>query len=248
MQDAEGYPYTITNTPYNRLRHFEYAGRRIMYAFDDENVVEETYTPGIFNCRSAGGRLVQVSDTAAVTTAIVEGDRDGYVSLCTKWLSATLQRDYIATYVRGSRRLDYDAKEDRYVVDGGMFRVDKNGNAEAAHHGPDGRIEGYSGLCIVNTEARDSIEVVDPQLGRLVVTEVTQMIIGKLMFLLHPSDDRVFLDQLDGIARAHAKMLIDAGPPLSTYDAVPRYDDMRGGEPVAQPAPAGAEKGGEGRP
>ena len=248
MQDADGYPYTILNTPYNRLRHYEYAGRRIMYAFDGDNVVEETYTPGIFNCRTTGGRLVQISDTAAITTAIVENDRDRYASLCIKWLSATLQRDYIATYVRGSRRLEYDARLDRYVVDGGMFRVDKHGNAEAARHRPDGSIDGYHSLCIVNTEARSDMEVVDPQLGRLVVSEATQMIVGKLMFLLHPSDDKVFLDQLGGTALAHARRLIDAGPPSSTYDAVPRYDDMRGGDSVQQRAAGkGDEDNGGGR-
>ena len=254
MQDADGSPYTILNTPYNKLRHYDYAGRRIMYAFDEDNRIEETYTPGVFNCHSTGGRLVQISDTAAVTTAIVDGDRDGYVRLCTRWLSATIQRDYIATYVRGSSRLGYDAKEDAYLVDGGLFRIDKHGNAESAIHGADGRKVGHRSLCIVNTEARGEIEVVDPQLGRIRVAEVTQMIIAKLMFLLHPSHDAVFLEQLGPVVREHVDRLIAAGPPLSTYDAVPRYDDIRGGEaaysqpPLPEPHGGPDRNGGGGRP
>ena len=230
MVDARGFPYTIHNTPYNRLRYMDYAGQRIMYAFDDDNVIEETYTPGIFNCRSLG-RLVQISDTAAVTTTIVEQDVGAYVALCKTWLDSTIQAEYIATYVKGSARLSYDDAAKRYVVDGGMFRVDKNGNAEAMVHDADGRAAGWNSLCIVNTQAREKLEVIDPQLGRITISEKTQMVVGKLMFLLHPSNDRVFLDQLDPTAKAHAKRLIYAGPPESTYD-MPRYDDIRGGGQV----------------
>lgn len=241
MQDARGFPYTIHNTPYNRLRYIDYAGRRIMYAFDEDNIVQETYTPGIFNCRMSG-RIVQISDTAAVTLAIVEQDVGAYVALCKRWLDATIQKEYIETYVRGSRRLAYDADAKKYLVDGGMFRVDENGNAETAVHDKDGSRAGWSFLCIVNTQARESMDVVDPQLGRITVSEKTQMIVGKLMFLLHPTDDRVFLNQLDKITGAHARKLIRAGQPDSTYDA-PRYDDMRGG--AAFPAHPDPSPGGE---
>lgn len=243
MQDASGYPYTIHNTPYNRLRYIDYAGRRIMYAFDDENVVEETYTPGIFNCR-ARGRLIQISDAAAVTSTIVDQDKNAYDSLCMRWIDSEIQQEYIDTYVRGNRRLSYDPAAKKYVVDGGMFRVDMYGTAESARHDGRGNVTHWSSLCIVNTEARTSMDVVDPQLGRITVNEKTQMTVGKLMFLLHPSRDDVFLQQLDPVTRAHAENLIAAGPPESTYD-VPRYDDIRGGaggpEPDAAPAAAAAE-------
>lgn len=235
MQDAKGYPYTIVNSPYNRLRYISYAGRRIMYSFDKDNVVEETYTPGVFNCRM-GGRLVQISDTAAVTTSILEMNRDAYVRLCKSWLDATIQKEYIDMFVNGNRRLSYDKNNNMYLVDGGMFKVDADGNALMAKHADDGARIGYGFLCIVNTEARHRMDVVDPQLGRISISEKTQMVVGKLMFLLHPTGDRVFLDQLDPFARAHAMRLIADGPPKSTYD-MPRYDDMRGGEaPYAEPA------------
>ena len=237
MQDANGYPYTIHNTPYNRLRYQDYAGRRIMYAFDDDNVIEETYTPGIFNCRSRG-RLVQISDTAAVASSIVRQDRDAYADLFARWFSATIQKEYIETYVKGSRRLSYDGAAKTYMVDDGIFKVDEDGNAYSANHDPSGKRIGWSPLCIVNTEARESMEVVDPQLGRISVSEKTQMVVGKLMFLLHPTDDCVFRHQLDDITNAHVARLIEAGPPDSTYD-MPRYDDIRGG---ATPAPRADER------
>ena len=239
MQDARGYPYTIHNTPYNRLRYIDYAGRRIMYAFDDDNIVEETYTPGIFNCRTRG-RLIQISDTAAVTSAIVERDAEAYSALCMRWLDATIQQEYIETYVRGNRRLSYDAAAKKYLVDGGIFRVDHDGNAEMSQHSRDGRHTGWSFLCIVNTEPRKKMDVVDPQLGRISINEKTQMVIAKLMFLLHPSEDPVFIGQLGPIVKAHAMKLIRAGPPESTYDA-PRYDDVRGG---AAPLPDETTGGG----
>lgn len=258
MQDADDYPFTIENTPYNRLRYMDYAGRRIMYAFDDRNAAEETYTPGIFNCRFDGGRLIQVADTAAVTECIVSSDVERYVSMCLKWWSATVQKDYLDTYVRGSRRLSYNDKERAYEVDGGMFRVDDLGNAHSARFNSKGK-RSYRPLCIVNTQARSGIEVVDPQLGRIVVNEKTQMIVAKLMFLLHPaSDDTVFLGQLGKTVRQHVDRLIAAGPPASTYDAVRaaggtadadaddtdgdygrpamRYDDVRGVEAPLAPA------------
>lgn len=245
MQDARGFPYTVVNSPYNRLRYIDYAGNRIMYAFDDDNIVEETYTPGIFNCRM-GERLVQISDTAAVTSAIVARDVDAYAKLCRRWLDATIQREYIDTYVRGNRRLSYDADKDMYLVDGGMFMVDPAGNALMAVHDTDGARTGHSFLCIVNTESRSRMDVVDPQLGRISISEKTQMVVGKLMFLLHPSGDRVFLDQLDEFALAHAMKLIADGPPKSTFD-MPRYDDMQGGESAharRDAPPAGASIGG----
>lgn len=238
MQDADDYPFTIENTPYNRLRYMDYAGRRIMYAFDGSNTVEETYTPGIFNCRFEGGRLIQVADTAAVTECIVSSDAKRYVSMCVKWWSATVQKDYLDTYVRGSRRLSYNAEEGAYEVDGGMFRVNDRGNAYSAQFSKNGK-RSYRPLCIVNTQARSGIEVVDPQLGRIVINEKTQMIVAKLMFLLHPAaDDDVFLGQLGKTVRQHVDRLIAAGPPASTYDATAaaRYDDVRGVEAPLAPA------------
>ena len=247
MQDARGFPYTIVNSPYNRLRYISYAGRRINYAFDADCIIEETYTPGVFNCRM-GGKLVQISDTAAVTAAITEMDKGAYVKLCKSWLDATIQKDYIDMYVNGNRRLSYDKDGDMYLVDGGMFKVDSHGNALVATHADDGAMTGHKFLCIVNTEARHRMDVVDPQLGRISISAQTQMVVGKLMFLLHPTGDNVFLNQLDRFAHAHAMRLIADGPPKSTYD-MPRYDDMRGGEtayaePAAEsaaPAPAEAE-------
>ena len=241
MQDASGYPYTIQNTPYNCLRYQDYAGRRIMYAFDDDNIIEETYTPGIFNCRSMG-RHVQISDTAAVASSIVRQDLAAYTDLFSRWFSATIQKEYIETYVKGSRRLSYDGAAKTYMVDDGIFKVDEDGNAYSAVHDQSGKIAGWSPLCIVNTEARESMDVFDPQLGRIAVSEKTQMVVGKLMFLLHPTDDSVFRHQLDAITNAHVARLIEAGPPDSTYD-MPRYDDIRGG---AAPAPAGGAGGGGG--
>ena len=244
MQDSNGYPYTILASPYNRLRFMDYAGRRIMYAFDDDNVVEETYTPGIFNCRTGGGRLIQISDTAAVTSAIVNRDKAAYIDLCLRWLSATHQKEYIQTYIRGNRRLAFDERAGKYTVDDGMFRVDTNGNAESAQHSPCGELTNWRSLCIVNTEARERMEVVDPQLGRIIITEKTQMIVGKLLFLLHPSEDDVFLGQLDSVAHAHARRLIAAGPPTSTYDAM-RRDDIRGGAPAVGGAPDDSDGAGD---
>ena len=241
MQDADDYPYTIENTAYNRLRYMDYAGRRIMYAFDGENAVDETYTPGIFNCYFSGTRLIQVADTASVAECIVSRDTERYRDMCTKWWSATVQKDYVDTYVRGSRRLSYNAKANVYEVDDGMFRVDQHANAFSARFTRDGK-RSYRSLCIVNNEARSELDVVDPQLGRLKINEKTQMIIAKLMFLLHPpGGDDVFLVQLGGTVRKHVDRLIAAGPPASTYDALgaaARYDDVRGAEaPLAPLAP-----------
>ena len=247
MQDADDYAYTIENTPYNRLRYMDYAGRRIMYGFDDDNTVEETYTPGIFNCRFMRGRLIQVADTAAVAECIVSGDAERYADMCTKWWSATVQKDYIDTYIRGSRRLSYNAEEKAYEVDDGMFRIDQHANASSARFTKTGK-RSYRPLCIVNNEARKEMEVVDPQLGRITVNEKTQMIIAKLMFLLHPAgDDEVFLNQLGKTVRAHVDRLVKAGPPASTYDAIgaaaaaARYDDVRGAEAPLEARPQRAE-------
>ena len=231
MQDPDGYPFTVENSTYNHLRYVDYAGRRIMYKFQGsvagrgggsggseaaEDVVEETYTPGIFNCRS-GDKLVQISDTAAVMQAIIDDDRAGYRDLCGRWYNMSIQHEYIETYIRGSSRLSHDKAGKKFIVDGGMFAVSYKANAMFAEDGMGMRR--WVPLCIVNTESRREQTLYDPQMGRITITEMTQMIIGKLMFLLHPTRDEVFLEQLTGKARKHAEMLIGARRPDSTYDA-----------------------------
>ena len=229
MQDPDGYPFTVENSTYNHLRYVDYAGRRITYKFQGsvgggsdgaseaaEDVVEETYTPGIFNCRS-GDKLVQISDTAAVMQAIIDDDRAGYRGLCSRWYSMSIQHEYIETYIRGSSRLSHDKAGKKFLVDGGIFAVSYKANAMFAQDEAGARR--WVPLCIVNTESRREQTLCDPQMGRITITEMTQMIIGKLMFLLHPARDQVFLEQLTGKALKHAEMLIDARRPDSTYDA-----------------------------
>lgn len=75
----------------------------------------------------------------------------------------------------------------------------------------------WSYLCLVVEDGRkksgggDEPGVRVPGKGAWKMTAVTRMVVAKIAFLLHPANDRVFLDQLPGHMRSSVVRMIKDG-------------------------------------
>ena len=99
-------------------------------------------------------------------------------------------------------RVKKNKEQDRYEVDD-MFGVNSHGIA--LYRTLDGQ---WHNLCLVVQQAVKPRELDLPGLGPTLLNEITQTILAKIMFLLFPNEERVFMDQLPDHARKHVRHLI----------------------------------------
>ena len=214
---------------YHRLKYAHFDGNRIFHSFDGAGTrVEETYNDGIFNAyMGVGGGgggvdedeaelVVQISDTASLAESILANDKDKYRRIFYEWYSRFMQDEVVdymiasgspervqAVAEAGGDNVDGEPSGKSYIVDG-RFKVDGRGAAYVKKGG------NWEYLCIVVTPAGEdecsTIEI--PGRGPITMTAVTRTVMAKIAFLLYPTRDRVFLDQLPRDMRASVLRMI----------------------------------------
>lgn len=190
---------TLPLSPYTALKHKYFHGNRIIYKFNDEMEVMETYTDGIFNCTLRSERL-QIRKRDDIAKAIV---RHHETNDCT-YYEQIFATEYAKHYrtdllmqlleVYGER---VKVRGDAFVIDG-IFRVDQHGNAYVK----EANKYGWKNICIV-VQGKLKPRYIDTPIGSIQLDETAMTIIAKTTFLLFPNlEDTVFGQQLpDGVKR-----------------------------------------------
>ena len=180
-----------------KLKHFN--GNRIFHSFSDTMRVEETYSDGIFNCYDSKDKLIQIADKDAIANLIFKKDTEGYVKLFNHWADIRFQEELIPLFFSEySDRINYDSEEGMYIIDN-VFCVSNTGNAFYCNS-----MGSWCKICLVTSTVmymEDDIDITFLNTDDNTITKKTQVVFGKIMFLLFPKWDIVFLDQLPGKLR-----------------------------------------------
>ena len=198
--------YTLPKNNYFVLKLNHFDGNRIFYDFEKNGAhVEETYNDGIFNCYY-GKHTIQIADGVTVAGIILDKNYDAFVSLFKKWYEIKAENDIISGLLsQYSDRINFDKKTGIYIIDD-IFGVDTHGITMCRTKG-----NNWKNICLVVQSSKQSTEFIMPLGKTVVVNQITQIIISKMMFLLFPKPDKVFFNQLPLKARTHVKYLIERG-------------------------------------
>ena len=185
-----------------KLKHFD--GNRIFYTFGQTTArVEETFDDGIFNCWH-GEHQIQIADGEGIAKIILEKDYDGFFVLFAKWHGIKMQKEIIDAMIRPHGGRIKHVKDDMYEIDN-TFAVDSHGVAH--YRAEDSQ---WRHLCLVAKTSVKEKTAEFPGLGPVVLNEITQTILAKIMFLLYPKPDRVFMNQLPEYLKKQVLHLIKA--------------------------------------
>ena len=66
---------------------------------------------------------------------------------------------------------------------------------------------GWNSICLVVPKSNEPMELYLPDIGLMLLNEITQTIIAKMLFLLFPTNNSGFLNQLKGKSQTHAATL-----------------------------------------
>lgn len=188
LVEMDGRVELLPNNDYTALRVVKFGGERISHDFGDGCVIQETYNRGVYNCE-CGGESIQVYDGGLLARAILDDDGESYREIFAEWHGAKLQEHAVdaATGPYGDRvRRDGD----KYLVDDD-WAVDQNGWAFYRHD--DGE---WRGLCLVANRTVDRMVVLPGHEKPVTVNGKTWIVIAKILFLLFPVPEPVFMRQL----------------------------------------------------
>lgn len=194
IQSNSGEMDLRAKTPYFILKLKHFNGNRIFHKFSDKIHVEETYSDGIFNCYDSNNKLVQIADKDAIAELIFNKDVKGYIKLVNKWADIKFQEDLIGLFFSEYQdRIWIQPMAKKIVIDS-VFSVSYDGNASYWQQG-----KGWKPLCIVpstKTHIEGDIGVTLPGGDYTIINKKTLIVFGKIMFLLFPKQDIIFLNQL----------------------------------------------------
>ena len=190
LVELDGKLEMLPNNDYTKLRIVKFGGSRITHDFGGGCRVSETYNRGIYNCE-CGGEMVQIYDGGVLARAILDGDTTAYREIFREWHCAKLQDEVVEVAI-GAFRDRVRRRGGMYVVDG-VWGVDTNGGAMFYH------MDKWHNLCLV---AGDTGNRTISLAGSPVhVNARTWIVIAKILFLLFPRPERVFMSQLPRVLR-----------------------------------------------
>ena len=192
----------LPNNAYTHLRFEKFNGGRIRHDFGDGCVVQETYNRGIYNCE-CDGELIQIYDGAHIAQCIIDDDRAAYRRAFTEWFSAKMESEVVNNAIApfGER---VRAEKDKYVIDN-VWAVGHHGGAMQRASDGDWR-----NLCLVADPTNEQDIMLPGRSAPVRVNSRTWVVIGKILFLLFPRPERIFMGQLpknlqDMVRRSYAQ-------------------------------------------
>ncbi|MBI4258311.1 MAG: hypothetical protein HY619_05085 [Thaumarchaeota archaeon] len=191
----QGKVETLPKTPYTILKHLHFRGRRIIYTFNKEMKVVETYDDGIFNAHMKSGHL-QIRKRDRLAEAVIEHHEKGETSNFQALFSeeyAEQNRLELIKHLVGEYRGRVRFEENLTEVDG-LFAVDQHGNAYVKD---DSALPAdWRKLCLV-AQGQLTPRYVETPIGPVRLDERGLTILAKILFLLNPNmEDSVFASQL----------------------------------------------------
>jgi len=190
---------TLPLSPYTVLKHKHFHGNRIIYKFNSDMEVTETYTDGIFNCRLRSEKL-QIRKRDDIAKAIMQHHQTNDCAYYEQIFASEYAKHYRTDLLMQLLEV-YDERVrvqgDTFVIDG-IFRVDQHGNAYVKQANK----YGWKNICIV-VQGKLKPHYIDTPIGSIQLDETALTIIAKITFLLFPNlEDTVFAQQLpDNVKR-----------------------------------------------
>jgi len=187
---------TVPNTLYNQVKYRDFKGDRILYHFNDDMYIQETYDNGIFNA-FINEETLNIRDSVALCECIKEHKKskssEKYELLFKKLYlrdnKDKIMKEMISVF---GERVEMITRDDvtRYIVDD-RFMVDSHG---VSHYKSD--VGHWKFLCTV-AQGNLSKMTINTKIGDIDLESTELTIMGKIGFLLAPDiTDNVFLHQL----------------------------------------------------
>lgn len=190
--ELDGRPELLPNNDYTQLRFVRFDGGRINHDFGDGCIIQETYNRGIYNCE-CDGELIQIYDGGQVARAILDDDVEAYRTVFNEWYSERTEHEIVEMAVRGFgdrvKRGKLGKDVDGYIVDD-LWGVRTDGGAMYHHDNT------WRHICLVASRTEDREIVLNGHAKPVKVGARTWVVIAKIMFLLNPRPERVFMGQL----------------------------------------------------
>ena len=187
LVDLDGQLEILPNNDYTQLRMVRFEGGRINHDFGDGCVIQETYNRGIYNCE-CDGELIQIYDGGHLARSILENDIDAYRATFNKWYSEQLQAEVVDAAIAPFKDRVHRSG-DIYIVDE-VWGVNIDGGALKMVHGK------FEPLCLVADRTEDRQVVLPGYHKPIKVNTKTWVTIAKILFLLCPRPEPVFMGQL----------------------------------------------------
>lgn len=192
--EMDGRPELLPNNDYTQLRFMRFDGGRIHHDFGDGCIIQETYNRGIYNCE-CDGELIQIYDGGQVARAILDDDIEAYRTVFSEWYGERTEHEVVGAVIRefGDRvkRGKLGKGVDGYIVDD-LWGVRTDGGAMYYHNNM------WHHICLVASRTEDREIVLNGHTKPVKVSARTWVVMAKIMFLLHPRPERVFMGQLPG--------------------------------------------------
>jgi hypothetical protein len=187
---------TVPNTLYNQVKYRDFKGDRILYHFNDDMYIQETYDNGIFNA-FINEETLNIRDSVALCECIKEHQNNNNsekYELLFKKLYLRDNKDKIMKEMIGvfGERVEMITRDDvtHYIVDD-RFMVDSHG---VSHYKSD--VGHWKFLCTV-AQGNLSKMSISTKIGDIELESTELTIMGKIGFLLTPDiTDHTFFHQL----------------------------------------------------
>ena len=188
---------TVPNTIYNQLKYRDFKGERILYRFNEDMYVQETFDDGIFNA-FIKEETIQMRDGVKLCIAIKDHKDTNNVEVFDtmfKQLYFASKRHEIMQEmlsVFGERvQTKTTEKETQYIIDD-RFMVNDNGIS----HYKDDNHNTWRFLCTV-AQGNLGKMTITTEIGDIELASTELTIMGKVGYLLAPNiQDTVFFEQL----------------------------------------------------
>ena len=177
----------LPNNDYTQLRMIRFNGGRIEHDFGEGCVVQETYNRGIYNCE-CDGELIQVYDGGQLAGAILNNDIEAYRNVFAEWYSEKLEAEVVDAVISPFKDRVRRAGG-KYVVDD-VWAVNTNGGAMCQRGGK------FQSLCLVADRTEDREIMLPGRHKAIKVNARTWVVVAKILFLLFPRPEPVFMHQL----------------------------------------------------
>lgn len=191
----DGKVATLSKTPYTVLKHKYFQGKRVIYTFNNEMELVETFDDGIFNAYLKSAHL-QIRKRDQVAEAILNhhdtGDAALYERLFSQEYAEQNRLDLLKHLLLEYRdRVRFGGNQ--FEVDS-FFSVDQHGNAHVRDD--PSKPAGWRNLCLV-AQGQLTPRYVETPIGPVQLDEKGLTILAKILFLLNPNlEDQVFTRQL----------------------------------------------------
>ena len=187
---------TVPNTLYNQVKYRDFKGDRILYHFNDDMYIQETYDNGIFNA-FINEETLNIRDSVALCECIKEHKKNQntekyellFKKLYLRDNKDKIMKEMISVF---GERVEMITRDDvtHYIVDD-RFMVDSHG---VSHYKSD--VGHWKFLCTV-AQGNLSKMTINTKIGDIELESTELTIMGKIGFLLAPDiTDNVFLHQL----------------------------------------------------